>query len=217
MELLLKGKSQSSSSTLELECKRKKEAETEGALSCRGIRVLNKVPYGEAAQAFHHKFADIWTKGKLQCNKYDPETNHDGFVATLTAENRLSYHIIDEALRNACLSVPPTSAGYDMYRGNVRFRKTFAAFFEDHIFTDDVRVDPEHLAVGAGVASMVDATFSNLIDQGDGVLVPVPCYTSHERNLTIRSGASFISVPTERNNFIATSEMLACAAWARSA
>ena len=178
-------------------------------LSSRGRRVLK--PNGEAAQHMIDKFGQLWAEAKLDI--YNSESNPNGYVITMTAENKLSYDVIDDTIRQACLEVPASSAGYDVYHGILRFRKAIAQFYENHIFTDDVIVDPEHFIVSAGVASIVDSIFYNLVDDGEGVLVPTPCYTSHERNMSIRSRAILIPVPVnEENNFVVTPTLLSDAA-----
>ena len=179
----------------------------EGGLSSRGTRTLRA--HGDRAQAVIDRFGRIW--GDAKADQYDPTANPSGWVVTMTAENKLSYGILEDALKQASLSVPATSAGYGEYRGIPRFRKALAAFFRAHVFTDDVAVDPEHFVISAGVASVVDAVFYNLIDDGDGVLVPTPCYSSHFRNMSIRSGARFVPVPSEENAFVVTPEMLSAA------
>ena len=176
-------------------------------LSARGRRTLK--PHGDAVQDTIDEFGSVFAAAKR--DMYDPETNPDGFIFANTAENKLSYvPLLDGMIKRACQWVPQHAAGYG---DNIRFRSALASFFMKNIFTDKARVMPENIVVAAGVASVIDSVFWCVIDDGDGVLVPTPCYSSHHRNMSCRSGAHFIPVPcSPKDNFKLTPTMLATAA-----
>lgn len=177
------------------------------ALSARGRRTLK--PHGDAVQDTIDEFGSVFAAAKRDL--YHPEENTRGFIFANTAENKLTYApLLDGIVKRACQWVPQYAAGYG---DNLRFRTALASFFEKNIFSDDVHVSPDNIVVAAGVASVIDSVFWCVIDDGDGVLVPTPCYSSHHRNMSCRSGAHFIPVPcSPKNTFALTPEMLSRAA-----
>ena len=135
-------------------------------LSARGRDALLN-PHGAATQSLLNQYGDILMEAK---KKAFSEENHNGYLDCNTSENKLSYHILEDAIRNASQEVPANAAGYDSMRGILKFRKALAKFFSKFVFKNEVaEVDANHIVVSSGISTLLDTVFFGIADEDDGV------------------------------------------------
>jgi DNA-binding transcriptional MocR family regulator len=110
-------------------------------------------------------------------NLHDPDTNPDGIVAMVVAENALSAGLFADKLRSLCPVSRPGVLGYDDMRGRHSLRKAFAAVAERHILRGcGAAVAPRELTVGGGCGALINLLSFLLLDRGECVLLPTPTY-----------------------------------------
>jgi aminotransferase len=93
--------------------------------------------------------------------------------------------------------------GYTMYTSNagmLELRQELASYLELHY---DVSYDPENeILITAGSSEGLDVVLRAIINPGDEVIIPNPCYVAYPADIILAGGAP-IAVPTnEENNFV---------------
>jgi len=93
--------------------------------------------------------------------------------------------------------------GYTMYTSNSgmpELRQELARYLELHY---RVGYNPEHeILVTAGSSEGLDLVLRAIINPGDEVIIPDPCYVAYPADITLAGGRP-VPVPTnERNNFV---------------
>lgn len=127
---------------------------------------------------------------KALLNPYNPETNKDGYLIMLVAENKLMWKDVAEKLQNLTQIQPEWVFSYGSMTGNLRLKQALAKVMERWIFPkmydeDKKRqqqhgrspfVDPDFIRVQAGVGSVLTQLSYLLGDPGDSVLTLGPIY-----------------------------------------
>ncbi len=93
--------------------------------------------------------------------------------------------------------------GYTMYTSNSgipELRQEIARYLELHYGVD---YDPEHeILITAGSSEALDLVLRAIINPGDEVIFPDPCYVAYPADVTLAGGKP-ISVPAnDKNNFV---------------
>ncbi|KAL8653466.1 MAG: hypothetical protein Q9210_002072, partial [Variospora velana] len=80
--------------------------------------------------------------------------------------------------------------------GSRALRTALSSFFNDY-FNPVEKVLPEHLLVAGGVTSIIDLICFAVADEGDGILIGRPLYTSFANDVKSRAGAVLCPVSSE--------------------
>ena len=124
-------------------------------------------------------------------NRYDKDTNPDGYIGLCVAENKLVSNLVANRL-NEIPMVPPSVLGYDSMTGSVRFREQLGRFMGRKFLGRDF--PPHQISVLAGAGSVLEILFHVLADPGDGVLVPTPSYAGFWMDLEMRDELKIVPV-----------------------
>ena len=116
-------------------------------------------------------------------DRFDRETNPDGYIGLCVAENKLVADLVADRL-NEISMVPASVLGYDAMTGSMRFREQLGQFMGRTFLG---RAFPPHqISVLAGAGSVLEILFHTLADPGDGILVPTPSYAGFWMDLELR-------------------------------
>ncbi|KAL8917278.1 MAG: hypothetical protein Q9208_008054 [Pyrenodesmia sp. 3 TL-2023] len=77
--------------------------------------------------------------------------------------------------------------------GSRALRSALSSYFNDY-FKPVKKVLPEHLLVAGGVTSIIDLITYGVADEGDGILIGRPLYTSFASDVNARAGAKLCPV-----------------------
>ncbi|KAI4096429.1 MAG: hypothetical protein LQ344_000937 [Seirophora lacunosa] len=155
---------------------------SERTLSKRGQENL---PAGEAFE----KFIEVLI------NSYDKESNPDGIISLGVAENGLMHEELASFYNK--LNINPRLLTYgDGPLGSRALRTALSSFFNDY-FKPVEKVLPEQLIVAGGVTSIIDLIVFAVADEGDGILIGRPLYTSFANDIKSRAGAKLCPVSSE--------------------
>ncbi|KAI4207384.1 MAG: hypothetical protein LQ349_009853, partial [Xanthoria aureola] len=80
--------------------------------------------------------------------------------------------------------------------GSRALRSALSSFFNDY-FNPVQKVLPEQLLVAGGVTSVIDLATVGVADEGDGILIGRPLYTSFKNDVRARAGAKMVPVSAE--------------------
>ncbi|KAI4139770.1 MAG: hypothetical protein LQ341_004089 [Variospora aurantia] len=80
--------------------------------------------------------------------------------------------------------------------GSRALRTALSSSFNDY-FNPVEKVLPEHLLVAGGVTSIIDLICFAVADEGDGILIGRPLYTSFANDVKARAGAVLCPVSSE--------------------
>jgi aspartate/methionine/tyrosine aminotransferase len=127
----------------------------------------------------------------VEADPYHATDNPRGYVNLGTAENRLLDDLLEPLLTGAKRTSP---AHYGPPHGSPELRAAVAGLLGR---TWHAPVDPEDLVVVAGATAALDIAATVVCDPGDVVLVPAPYYSAFDTDLTGRSGARLVPVPTD--------------------
>ncbi|KAI4167189.1 MAG: hypothetical protein LQ348_007706 [Seirophora lacunosa] len=156
---------------------------SERTLSKRGQENL---PAGEAFE----KFIEV-----VLINSYDKESNPDGIISLGVAENGLMHEELASFYNK--LNINPRLLTYgDGPLGSRALRTALSSFFNDY-FKPVEKVLPEQLIVAGGVTSIIDLIVFAVADEGDGILIGRPLYTSFANDIKSRAGAKLCPVSSE--------------------
>jgi aminotransferase len=93
--------------------------------------------------------------------------------------------------------------GYTMYTSNSgmpELRQELASYLELHY---GVSYHPEHeILITAGSSEGLDLILRAIINPGDEVIIPDPCYVAYPADITLAGGAPILVPTNEENNFV---------------
>jgi aminotransferase len=93
--------------------------------------------------------------------------------------------------------------GYTMYTSNSgmpELRQELAHYLELHY---GVNYHPEHeILITAGSSEALDLVLRAIINPGDEVIIPDPCYVAYPADVTLAGGKPVLVSTNERNNFV---------------
>ena len=131
-------------------------------------------------------------------NEYHPDTQPDGKLILLVAENRLMYpelsHQLQHVLQNHTI-IPEWVWDYNDMRGHVDFVRSLAHMMESS-WMNGIPVRPDSLVVASGAGAMLDALSWTLAEVHQGVLVTGPMYAAFPGDFGIHGGLHVEIVPT---------------------
>ena len=116
-------------------------------------------------------------------NLYDAQKNPTGTFPLNIAENRLTWHLMEEKMAQIHQNqvIPDWVACYTSGKGAPTFRQAVATFMAQ--FLTKCPIDPENLAFSAGATSVVETTALVLADAGDVAVFPAPCYPVYKQDI----------------------------------
>jgi len=169
---------------------------SQGHLSRRGEQLISDRPMPAYVDEHFARVADRW----------DPDTNPDGYVSMCIAENKLAWDLLAPKMAE-CREVPARVAEYDTMTGSQSFREALARFLERSVLGRPVA--PEQVVTLAGSGTVLEMLFYVLADPGDGILVPTPSYSGFWMDLQTRDQLTIIAVHTAgQTGFRLTTELL---------
>jgi aspartate/methionine/tyrosine aminotransferase len=132
----------------------------------------------------------------------DPQDNPRGYIGLCMAENKLVTDLIAERLMQPGTAIAAFSDsqvyGYSSFLGLPVAREAIAYFLAKRfLFPDNPtiapeealqHISPEHVAVGAGGASIINYLFYILGEKGDCCLIPAPYYAAFESDMSAIAG-----------------------------
>ena len=93
--------------------------------------------------------------------------------------------------------------GYTMYTSNsgmLELRQELASYLELHY---GVSYHPEHeILITAGSSEGLDLVLRALINPGDEVIIPDPCYVAYPADIILAGGVPILIPTNEKNNFV---------------
>jgi aminotransferase len=93
--------------------------------------------------------------------------------------------------------------GYTMYTSNSgmpELRQELASYLELHY---GASYHPEHeILITAGSSEGLDLVLRAIINPGDEVIIPDPCYVAYPADITLAGGMPILVPTSERNNFV---------------
>ena len=119
---------------------------------------------------------------------YDQDENPNGTIPLNIAENRLSWHLLENRMRELSKSetIPAWVAGYTSAMGAPEFRSVLAEFLTK--FLTLCYIDPENLGLSAGATAIVEVSSWIVADPGDVAVFPAPCYPVYKQDIGNKGG-----------------------------
>ena len=124
---------------------------------------------------------------------FDPVTNPKGYIAICTAENKLVQAKLTERLMQPNVLKAAFSDDmvycYNSFLGLPPAREAVANFLTRKFLcpesTDSNKVNPNHVALGSGCASLINSLCYVLAEEGDAVLIPAPYYAVFDSDVEV--------------------------------
>lgn len=136
-------------------------------------------------------------------NKFSAN-NPNGYVNLGSAQNFLTKDQIAQRLKDLNWNVEDTP--YRSFGGTDSCREAIALYLQQ---ISGCEIDRDHIVVGNGLISILEALSIAILDQGDTILVPTPVFPGLVTALTQRTGAKFESIEASpENDFQFTPAML---------
>jgi hypothetical protein len=168
----------------------KQTERTAGKVGSRGQRALAPpIPY---------------LTGFLKCldDMCDPVSNPQGHVALCMAENKLVLDMLAERFMQVGTATAAFSDSsvycYNSFLGMPVAREAAAYFFARRFLFPEredlppdealTHIHPNHVALGAGCAALLNNTFYLLGEAGDCCLIPIPYYAAFENDMNLVAG-----------------------------
>ncbi|KAL8852215.1 MAG: hypothetical protein Q9221_002925 [Calogaya cf. arnoldii] len=123
------------------------------------------------------------------------EDNPEGIVSLGVAENGLMHEELASFYNKLGFKTGLLTYGDGPF-GSRALRSALSSFFNDY-FHPIRTVFSEQLLVAGGVTSIIDLVTVGVADEGDGILVGRPLYTSFAKDVSSRAGARMIPVSAE--------------------
>lgn len=111
------------------------------------------------------------------------------------------WHIRDAGIR----SLEKGQTYYTSNSGLIKLREEICAYFERRF---DLSYTPSDVLVSVGGSEAIDACIRALVDEGDEVLIPEPCFVCYEPCVRLAHGVPVPIITEEEDNFILTPEKL---------
>lgn len=161
----------------------------------------------QRASSGEGNLAEYITKGftVVNADEYNDKTNPDGYFNMAVAENKLTFHRLNEKLTSIHTEndLPAHVSQYDNGLGTMEFRTALSKFLAEYVFHAKNPVNSDHIVVSNGLSGMIDAVTHCLCDEGEGVLTPTPMYAGFVVDSCARAKATIVEVPTtSKTNFI---------------
>ena len=138
-----------------------------------------------------------------EADKFSPE-NPNGYVNLGSAQNFLSKQ--DISLRLKTLDWNSEDTHYRKFSGTDSCRAAVAGYLSE---LSGQAIDADHVAVGNGLISVLEALSIAILDPEEIVLVPTPVFPGLVTALTSRARARFVAMETRpENGFLFTPETL---------
>lgn len=153
------------------------------SLSARGTSLATNRPTPRYIDEHFARVADRW----------DADSNPDGYVPMCLAENKLVWDLLGPKLA-AGREVPARVVEYDAMVGAASFRAALATFLEHRMVGRPV--DPDHIIALAGAGTVLEMLFHVIADPGEGILVPTPSYSGFWPDIETRDQLHVIPVHT---------------------
>jgi aminotransferase len=132
----------------------------------------------------------------------DVQYNPQGYIALCIAENKLVTDLIAERLIQPGTAAAAFSDaevyGYSSFLGLPVARSAVAYFLAKKFFSPDNKnlnpaealelISPERIALGSGVAALLNYLFYILGEKGDCCLIPAPYYAAFEADMSVIAG-----------------------------
>ena len=124
-------------------------------------------------------------------NRYEEDTNPDGYIGLCVAENKLVADLVTHRL-GEIPAAQSSVLGYDAMTGSMRFREQLGRFMSRTFLGREF--PPHQISVLAGAGSVLEILFHALADPGDGVLVPTPSYAGFWMDLELRDQLKIVPI-----------------------
>lgn len=111
------------------------------------------------------------------------------------------WHIRDAGIR----SLEKGQTYYTSNSGLIKLREEICAYFERRF---DLSYTPSDVLVSVGGSEAIDACIRALVEEGDEVLIPEPCFVCYEPCVRLAHGVPVPIITEEEDNFILTPEKL---------
>ncbi|XP_046860875.1 probable inactive 1-aminocyclopropane-1-carboxylate synthase-like protein 2 isoform X2 [Xenia sp. Carnegie-2017] len=118
-------------------------------------------------------------------NKYDEKDNPQGIINMGTSENKIIADLVSAKL-NECNTFKEEHSHYGDFKGMKRFRTSLAAFFERYMKPLE-RIDPNHITVFNGAASLVKTVCASICDRKEAILIPTPYYGGFDEDVCLEN------------------------------
>lgn len=134
---------------------------------------------------------------KAAQNLYHEETNPEGNFTLNVAENKLSWGMMSEKLREVGEEpLPKWVSSYTSSQGYPQFREIMAGMYGKFISNENP--NPENMAFSAGATAVIEMTSFVLTDPGDVVVFPAPSYPVYKQDIGNKSGAERYDLRPEK-------------------
>jgi len=127
-------------------------------------------------------------------NKFSA-ANPDGYVNLGSAQNFLSKNEISQRLESLVWHAEDTP--YRQFRGTYDCRATVANYLSELAATD---IDPDHVVIGNGLISVLEALTIAILNPGDHVLIPTPVFPGLVTAMTSRTRAHFDPIEAKQED-----------------
>mmetsp|Transcript_34825 Transcript_34825/g.76136 ORF Transcript_34825/g.76136 Transcript_34825/m.76136 type:complete len:432 (-) Transcript_34825:204-1499(-) len=121
------------------------------------------------------------------------ESDPDGYIPLVVAENRLSFDILRPKLQES-LTLPHEIECYNDFSGIAPLKASIASMMS-HTILPDVQVDVSDLFISAGCGAILDNLFFCIAEPGESVLIPAPYYPAFDNDLTAKAALVPVPVP----------------------
>lgn len=126
----------------------------------------------------------------------------DGINFTIGEPDIPTPHSVKKA---AIKAIENNQTGYSHNAGLFELRESVSNFFKD---TYDVKYNPEdQIVVTTGASEGLRSVFETILNEGDEVIIPAPCYSAYEPLVDLL-GASVTYMDTSETDFVPDPEML---------
>ncbi|KAI4225501.1 MAG: hypothetical protein L6R36_003850 [Xanthoria steineri] len=123
------------------------------------------------------------------------DNNLEGIVSLGVAENGLMHEELAAYFNKLEFKSSFLTYGDGPF-GSRALRSALSSFFNDY-FNPVQKVLPEQLLVAGGVTSVIDLVTVGVADEGDGILIGRPLYTSFKNDVRARAGARMVPVSAQ--------------------
>eukprot|EP00002_Diphylleia_rotans_P038110 TRINITY_DN8615_c0_g1_i2.p2 TRINITY_DN8615_c0_g1~~TRINITY_DN8615_c0_g1_i2.p2 ORF type:complete len:161 (+),score=35.45 TRINITY_DN8615_c0_g1_i2:57-539(+) len=122
--------------------------------------------------------------GRIVNNRFHHELNPEGYFILAVAENRLSYDLIQQKIKD-CRQLDDDAACYAENGGTLRFREAMCSLMNQTFVKTTLH--PENMIITAGASPALDHLSFVLCNPGDGIIIPAPYYPAFDGDLAVRN------------------------------
>jgi aspartate/methionine/tyrosine aminotransferase len=146
-------------------------------LSDRGRELVANPPFPEYLDEHFRRVAE--------------PAQHPDYIGLCMAENKLVLDLLEAQIARS-RRPPGPALGYGPWTGSFEFRDAVAQLLSRLVLGR--KVAAEHIAILAGVGSVLETVFYAIADAGQGVLIPTPSYAGFWADLETRNGLQIVPV-----------------------